>query len=201
MSTLDFELEIGWGTGDRYPVLARAPGGEVTAQMRLPMPLAELDRHLVLVRAAVLASSAVVRRMPTGHEQPVRALGQRLFEALVSGDVRGLYVASCQQARALGGTLRLVLRIRPAELARLPWEFLFDPGQQDYLGLSVPLVRYPEVLAPRRPLRVQPPLRILGISARPKDQPPLAVEGEQQRLHAALGDLSGEGLVELGWVP
>ena len=50
-----------------------------------------------------------------------------------------LYVASAQRAREEGAVLRLVLRIRPPELARLPWEFLFDPGQQDYLGLSLPL--------------------------------------------------------------
>lgn len=37
--------------------------------------------------------------------------------------------------------LRLVLRVRPPELIRLPWEFLFDPGRQDYLSLTVPLVR------------------------------------------------------------
>ncbi|MGH3932438.1 MAG: hypothetical protein ACRDTF_20965 [Pseudonocardiaceae bacterium] len=60
--------------------------------------------------------------------------------------------------------------VRPPELARLPWEFLFDPGRQDYLGLTVPLVRYLQVLAPRAPLRVAAPLRILGMAARPGDQ-------------------------------
>jgi hypothetical protein len=41
-----------------------------------------------------------------------------------------------------------VLRVLPPELAQLPWEFLFDPGQQDYLALTLPLVRYLHVLAP-----------------------------------------------------
>ncbi len=200
MSTLDFELEIGLGTGETYPVLARAPGGEVPAELRLPVPLAELDRQLVVIRGAVLASSAVTRRLPTGDEQPVRQLGQQLFEALIADDVRGLYVASSQRARERGGTLRLVLRVRPPELARLPWEFLFDPGRQDYLGLSVPLVRYPEVLAARQPLHVEPPLRILGMSARPDDQHLLQADKEQRRLRAALTDLQRDGLAELGWV-
>ncbi len=200
MSTLDFELEIGLGTGETYPVLARAPGGEVPAQLRLPVPLAELDRQLVVIRGAVLASSAVTRRLPTGDEQPVRQLGQQLFEALIADDVRGLYVASGQRARERGATLRLVLRVRPPELARLPWEFLFDAGRQDYLGLSLPLVRYPEVLAPRQPLHVEPPLRILGMSARPDDQHLLQADKEQRRLRTALTDLQRDGLVELGWV-
>ena len=201
MSTLDFELEIGPGNDDEtYPVVARSPGGEVPAQLRLPVSLAELDRQLVVVRAAVLASSAVTRRLPSGDEHPVRQLGRWLFEALIADDVRGLYVAGSQGARERGATLRLVLRVRPPELARLPWEFLFDPGRQDYLGLSLPLVRYPEVLAPRQPLHVEPPLRILGMFARPGDQSPLAVDSEQRRLHGALAKLQREAVLELGWV-
>ncbi|MGH3811841.1 MAG: CHAT domain-containing WD40 repeat protein [Pseudonocardiaceae bacterium] len=201
MSTLDFELEIGPGADDEtYPVVARAPGGEASAQLRLPVPLAELDRQLAVIRGAVLASSAVTRRLPTGDEHPVRELGRRLFEALFADDVRGLYVASSQRARERGATLRLVLRVRPPELARLPWEFLFDPGQQDYLGLSLPLVRYPDVLAPRQPLHVEPPLRILGMSARPGDQHPLSMDREQRRLRGALAELQRKALVELGWV-
>ena len=94
----------------------------------------------------------------------------------------------------------LVLRVRPPELARLPWEFLFDPSQGDYLGLTMPLVRYPQVLAPRQPLQVAPPLRILGMVARPGDQHALDTGEEQQRLWTALATLQREGLVELEWV-
>ncbi|HEU0087135.1 MAG TPA: CHAT domain-containing protein [Pseudonocardiaceae bacterium] len=200
MTTLDFELEISSGTGDTYSVVARAPGGEATAVMRLPLTCAELDHQLAVVRDKVLASSAVLRGAPTADERPVRELGQQLFEALVAGDVRSLYVASRQRAREQGSVLRLVLRVRPPELARLPWEFLFDPGQQDYLGLSMPLVRYPEVLAPRQPLQVALPLRILGMVARPGDQHALEVDEEQRRLHTARADLERDGLVELSWV-
>ncbi|MGH3753211.1 MAG: CHAT domain-containing protein [Pseudonocardiaceae bacterium] len=200
MTTLDFELEIGSGAAGSYPVVARAPGGEVAVSMRLPLTSAELDHQVAVVRDKVLASSATLRGTPTADEQPVRELGQRLFEALVADDVRSLYVTSRQQAREQNSVLRLVLRVRPPELARLPWEFLFDPGQQDYLGLSMPLVRYPEVLAPRQPLQVALPLRILGMVARPGDQHALDVDEEQRRLHTALAGLERDGLVELHWV-
>jgi len=200
MTTLDFELEIGADAAGSYPVLARAPGGEAATTLRLPLTPAELDYQLAVVKDKVLVSAAVVRRAPTIDEQPVRKLGQRLFEAVIADDVRGLYVASRQHARENGSVLRLVLRVRPPELARLPWEFLFDPGRQDYLGLTVPLVRYLQVLAPRAPLRVEAPLRILGMVARPGDQHALDAGAEQQRLQVALAGLAREGLVELGWV-
>jgi hypothetical protein len=87
MTTLDFELEIGLGVAGSYPVVARAPGGEATTTLRWSLTLAELDRQLAVIKDKVLVSSAVVRRAPTENEQPVRELGQRLFEALITGDV------------------------------------------------------------------------------------------------------------------
>ncbi len=200
MQTLDFEVEIGPGAGQRYPVTARAPGGDAATSMHLPLTLEELDHQLAVINEAVLASSAVARRGATGDEQPVQQLGRRLFDALVTDDIHALYVTSVQRAREDGAVLRLVLRIRPPELARLPWEFMFDPGRQDYLGLSLPLVRYPQVLAPRQPLQVAAPLRILGMVARPGDQDALEVDDEQRRLRAALAGLERDGLVELAWV-
>ena len=92
-----------------------------------------------------------------------------------------------------------MLRVHPSELTRLPWEFLFDPRQQDYLGLSLPLVRSPHALAPRQQLKVPAPLRILGMVARPGDQHTLDTGQEQQRLQTALARLPA-GLVELTWV-
>lgn len=200
MTTLDFELEIGLGAAGSYPVVARAPSGEAATTLRWSLTPAELDDQLAVIEDKVLASSAVVRRVPTAEEQPVRELGQRLFEALIADEVRALYVASRQRARDNGFVLRLVLRMRPPELARLPWEFLFDPGRQDYLGLTAPLVRYLQVLAPRQPLRVAAPLRILGMVARPGDQHALDAGEEQLRLQAALTGLRRDGLVELEWV-
>ncbi|MGH3976638.1 MAG: CHAT domain-containing protein, partial [Pseudonocardiaceae bacterium] len=141
-----------------------------------------------------------MRRAVTEDEKPVRELGQQLFKALIADDVRVLYEDSKRRARADGCVLRLVLRVRPPELARLPWEFLFDPGRQDYLGLDMPLVRHPQVLAPPQPLRVPAPLRILGMVALPGDQDVLDTGNEQQRLEVALASLQRDGLVELEWV-
>lgn len=195
MTTLDSELEIGLGMAGSYPVVARAPGGEAATTLWWSLTPAELDHQLSVIKNKVLTSSAVVRRAPTEDEQPVRELGQRLFKALIADDVWALCVASRQRARENGGVLRLVLRIRPPELARLPWEFLVDPRQQDYLGLTMPLVRYLQVLSPRQPLRVAAPLRILGMVARPSDQHALDTEQEQQRLQDALA-----GLQQRAWL-
>lgn len=116
--------------------------------MRLSLTDQDFDRELVAVKNAVLASSAVVRRIATADEKPVQQLGRALF----ANDVRVLFGASYQQARQQDAALRLVLRIQPPELARLPWEFLFDGRRGEYVGLRMPLVRYPQVMEPTRPV-------------------------------------------------
>jgi tetratricopeptide (TPR) repeat protein len=95
----------------------------------------------------------------------------------------------------------LVVRVRPPELARLPWEFLFDAGEDDYICLNTPLIRYPTVPQPHLPFQVVPPLRILGMVAKPGDQQALAVNVEKRRLEDGLHDLRRDGRVQLSWVP
>ncbi|MGH3912440.1 MAG: CHAT domain-containing protein, partial [Pseudonocardiaceae bacterium] len=196
MTMLDLELEIGRSTGGSYPVVARV-GGQV-ATSRLPVTSTPLAHPLGAVSSAVRASAAAPRPAATEDEPPVRDWGGQLFEALITGDVRDLYLAGRKRSHEQGAAMRLVLRVRPAELARLPWEFLADPDEQDYLGVGLTLLRHPEVLASRQPLQVAAPLRILGMVVRSDDQQD---GGEaRQRLGAALAGWERAGVVQLGWV-
>lgn len=197
---VDFRIEVGPGGADGYPVVYRTTDGEEASDvMRLPPPH-ELEALAARVPDAVVASSARVRRAVVGSEAPVRELGRMLFDALLGGAGAALLLAARNRAAQRGGQVRMVLRVQPPELARLPWEFLYDTAEDAYVCLEVPLVRHPQVARPVEPLRVAPPLRILGMVARPEDQEPLAVQAEQQRLREALADLLAEGRVELGWV-
>ena len=201
MEAQDFRVEIGAGGAQGYEVILRAPdGGEVAVNMKLPQGTGELESLAARIPDAVIASSAVVRRSVSGEERPVRQLGGLLFDAVLAGEGRAMFAASRHQAGREGRQLRMVLRIRPPELARLPWEFLFDSREDDYVCLSTPLIRYPQVPTPVLPLRVTPPLRILGMVARPGDQETLATADEQYRLRAALADLEAAGQLELSWV-
>ncbi|MFF0776747.1 CHAT domain-containing protein [Nonomuraea wenchangensis] len=201
MTVLDFHVEIS-GEHGGYQVVVRAPdGSEAATPLRLP-PQAELEQLLARIPDAVIASSARVRRNAVGEEIPVQRLGRLLFDALLSrdGDGRALLLASRQRAAREDRRLRMVLHVNAPTLARLPWEFLYDSGEETYLCLASPLVRHPQVLAPRRPLQVAGPLRILCMIARPDDQQPVAAEEERRRIHQAMADLQARGRIELGWV-
>jgi tetratricopeptide (TPR) repeat protein len=165
----------------------------------MSLPTHALNILAARIPDAVLLSSAAVRRPTAVGEQPVRELGMLLFDALFSDQIRGLLITAKHSA-AEGETLRLVLRVDPPELAVLPWEFLFDRGEDDYLCLSTPVIRWPRVPHPVSRQRVEPPLRVLAMAAGPLDQQALAVDDEHDRLRAALAPLQQARLVELTFV-
>jgi len=200
---LDFVIEIGKGEGREYPLsVVFSPAGEARAVMRFPFDQLALENHLLRLEKALLKSGGKRRQVLSPDQEAVRAFGTALFEALFSGEARNRYDVSLERARQAESGLRIKLRIQDARLAALPWEFLFDPRQGDYLCLSnrTPLVRYLELPQPPQPLAVRPPLRILGLVASPSDLPALDVDCEKQRVEAAIEGLRAAGKVELTWL-
>ncbi len=199
---VDFELEIRKGGPREYHVAARSPAGEAQEHMRFPFDEWQLKDKLRDVEVALLRSGGSRRALNTPEEQSVQEFGQALFEALLVGDVRTRYEMSLDKARQQNKGLRLKLRIQPPELTGLPWEFLYDEGQGEYLCLSseTPLVRYVDLRRPIEQLPVTPPLRILGMVSSPLDLDPLNVEDEKRLVEEAVKDLSADGMVELTWL-
>jgi hypothetical protein len=134
--------------------------------------------------------------------QIVRHIGSQLFEALIHDDVRSVYDMSRQTTMANDQGLRIKLRINAPELATIPWEFLYDPRQGEFIALSryTPIVRYLELPLPDPELAVTVPVRILGMVAGPADAAPLDVDREKARLEDALCELQEDGLVESVWL-
>lgn len=84
-----------------------------------------------------------------------------------------------------------------AQLASLPWEFLYRKETRDFLNLSryTPMLRYLDVQRPYTPLQLEPPLRILAIMAGPVDCPALDLSRERALVEASWATLPGGG----GW--
>ena len=194
----DLELEITSGAAPgHYIITVDSPAGETTGQLRL-------DAEQLLSRRRELASAVLASAVPTrgrlsAQEQPVREVGQQLFEAVFAERVYGRYTASLQEAARRGEPLRLVLRLRTPELAALPWETMFDAEADEYLCQREPIVRYVETAQPATPLPVNPPLRVLGLVSAPRDLPMLDVAEEQRRLTNAVDDLRRRRQVEITW--
>jgi len=200
---LDFDLEISGGSGQEYPVsVVHSPAGEGHEIMRFPFDELELKNNLQSLQIALLRSGGKRRSILSSEEQSVQNFGKRLFDFLFSGEVRSLYQVSQVKAHQQGKGLRLKLRIQSPELAVLPWEFLYDARQAEYLSLSrsTPIIRYMELPQPIQPLTVKSPLRILGMIASPVDLAPLDVHREKQRIELSIKKLIEEGLMHLEWM-
>ena len=177
-----------------------SPAGEASATV-------ELDAESLLARRgllqqAVLASAVPSRRVLPETEQPVREVGEVLFAGLLgAGEVAGRYRAAAAVAAERGEELRVVLRIDDPALAGLPWEAMFDQGAGVYVCRQDQLVRHVPVASVPAPLRVRPPLRILGVISSPRGLPALDVDKEQDQLARALARPAAQGLAELHWAP
>ena len=84
----------------------------------------------------------------------------------------------------------MVLRIDDPALAGLPWEAMYDEAAGEYVCRRDQLVRHVPVASVPAPLRVDPPLRILGMVSSPRGLPPLDVGKEQDLLARALSRLA-----------
>jgi len=202
MQYLDFDVEIGAGTGRDYPVAVRSPAGETRTSMHFPFDTLALDNYLTKLQNALLRSGGLGRQALSSEVQAVQDFGQRLFAALFADEVGQRYAVSRERALRQTMGVRLRLRIQAPELAALPWEYLYDPQAAEYLCLSrhTPLVRYVELPQPIQTLTVQPPLRILGMLANPRDQATLDEARERERMRRALQDLEAQHIVQLTWL-
>ena len=197
-------IEVAIGPGGspgvfRVEVVA-SPAGEASAAV-------ELDADALLARRGLLQQAVLVSAVPTRRvlpetEQPVREVGEVLFAGLLgAGEVAGRYRAAAAVAAERGEGLRVVLRIDDPVLAGLPWEAMYDRAAGAYVCRQDQLVRHVPVASAPAPLRVRPPLRILGVVSSPSGLPALDVDKEQDQLARALARPAGLGLAELHWAP
>jgi hypothetical protein len=197
----DFELEIGAGgvPGEFVVRVLRAPvGGEARAALEVDVE-GWLDRR-VEIEDAVMHSTVKARRRLRAFEQPLRDAGSELFDGVFTGEIASVYRASLAVADGKGRSLRVVLRLTEPELAVLPWEALYDSSRRAYVCRKDEVVRHVPATYVIAPLPIEPPLRILGLVAQPRNLAELATDDEQDRLQSALAAPINEGLIELDWV-
>ncbi|MGA2481885.1 MAG: TonB family protein [Candidatus Acidiferrales bacterium] len=196
----DFDLQIE-PAGRKYRVrLLNAPTGQATAEFALPFTDVEVSNFLNRIGQV----RRTMRRVDAPELGAAKEFGGKLFNAVFSGEMFAQLRGSMERAIDSDRGLRLRLRLTdvPA-LADLPWEFLYDANQNQFLTISseTPLVRFLDLPQRIAPLRVSLPLRVLVVIAGPRNLKRLDVEGEWQRVTESLGELSGSGQLELERLP
>lgn len=156
---VDFDITI-QGEQPPYPLLARYKRAYATDQLHASMSDPAWRTTLRDLEQTTL----------TGDVAAIMGVGARLFQALLGGALRELWIAAradLEEERVEG--IRLRLDIAAADVAALPWEALYDPARGTVFAAdsSIILARAATVysrLAPARRLRVQTPVRILIVA-------------------------------------
>ncbi|MFE1879032.1 CHAT domain-containing protein [Streptomyces diastatochromogenes] len=143
--------------------------------------------------------SPIITRGEASTERPVREFGKRLAHTLLRDEISIQFDRCRNLAKSQGKSLRILLRTNGPHVDRIPWEYLVDPSRDDYLALRVPVVRYLRVMNPPPPLALTLPLRVLGVSARPSDLPPLEAEREREKIERAFRQNSSDN-VSVHWL-
>jgi hypothetical protein len=200
---LDFVIRVEKGDGQGYPVsLITSPAGEASGIMVLPLSSAEWQARLGAVGNARGADALRQFDIDDTHKrsglQQTRELGQRLFQALLTGEILACYRTSLHQAKEEGKGLRLRLRIQAPDLAVLPWEFLVDVGPDPVtLSTQTPIVGHIEVPIAAGRLKLKPPIRVLGMVGCHEC---LDVQTEQSLMEQAVEHLRKDEVMTLEWV-
>jgi len=207
----DFELEIGsdlpvgGGPQQYYGRVVRSPAGEAPkSQVKFwfsaPGELAKLRGEL---ESAVLEIDEKNRQGPTTRgEQVLRDFGRGVFRSVFT-DVPSIQ-RTYERSKGAAQDLRIKLRIESADLAGLPWEYLYDEDDMPgFVSLTRPIVRYLETAGGVGCMGVKGPLRILGMIADPStsEWPKLNVVKERDRINKGIDALQHEGKVDFQWVP
>lgn len=197
MKYLDFDMQIERASEGYRARITKSPVGEATSKI-FTIPFSELELENFFLKIGLTQRS--VRRIEAPEMDAAKKFGARLFETVFEGQVQSRLMSSIDLARTQGAGLRIRLRLTDApQLAGLPWEYLYNPGINNFLALSdsTPIVRYLDVPRYVQPLKVKHPLRVLVMLASPTDYPALNVEREWERLREALGDLERSNIVKL----
>lgn len=167
---LNFDLLIeSAGESFRARVL-ESPAGE--AQLDFMPPFSDLELENFYLRVG--RPRRGIRRIDSPEMEAAQQYGSRLFETIFNDDIYACFRSSLEMAQKEGKGLHLRLRVNAPQLADLPWEYLYNSRQEQFISLAVetPVVRYLELSQPLPPKAVSLPLNVLVLISSPSDYPP-----------------------------
>jgi tetratricopeptide (TPR) repeat protein len=186
----------------QYQAEIATPKGTVFNDFILPgdWTTASLSQILNDFRTGVATNRYVTMRDAESDVLTPSQFGTQLFQTIFSGESELLYRDSLRSAQSRGESLPVRLDIQPASLARLPWEFLFDPQETSEIGYlcfgaETPIIRFFD--KEPRPPTYDPPLRLLLVSANPEGLPNLNLERECDIITEAIEPLTSPNKAQL----
>ena len=194
--TYVFDLKI-HRQAEGYLARGRGDSGrEAEGEFRNPFDPLEIENLWLR-----LGRKPRMRRPSEDPEDLAAVFGDRLFRAVFQSSLLRCLDACRNDAERDQATLLIRLGLREVpELADLPWEYLCDRDAAiRFLALSgkTPIVRRLGGLTRTRPLRLEPPLRMLVVTSEPEGYEAVDAEGEWEAIRNALRPATESGHILL----
>lgn len=163
----DFELEVTVESHEQVSIRARS--GASTSDS---LDLNDLRKRTIGIFERWLSKGALNQR------KEFEVLGGHLFEAIFNGKVRKFFEERLSEAQKAGQSLVIRLRFqeKAADLADLPWEYLYYEHDQQFLSTRNKIVLTRDVAFDKEPETLAPessPITILVVVASPKNLAPV----------------------------
>lgn len=203
----DFVLHISAEHGTYYAWVSDSPVGE-TDKVALDELIegSDIEKLRLKLELALARSTTVVRGPPSVAEAALQKFGDTVFDSVF----RRATPIALQFQRSIAALansqscLRVKLRMEAPELAQLPWEYLYDSGAAEWLGLQQrsPIIRVLKAGSGPKEFAVDGKLNILGMISNPGGQWGTLedVDKERQLIQRTMQPLIDEGLVDFRWV-
>jgi CHAT domain/AAA domain len=181
---LDFDLLLERDGSEHWARVLSSPAGEGSRRFEIPFRPGELERSVLRVASLTARHTRAVSQRAV----EARDIGRRLYAAVFAQEIGSLYQHSLSIAQSEDKGLRLLISTADRELASLPWELLYVPGREQFMGLSTqtPVLRYVDSPEPRTVRPAGGALSVLVAISSAEDLPPIDVDKERQILLEAL---------------
>lgn len=184
----NFDISIVPLGNGRFRVDAESPAGEDGEDLDFDLQNQELNELLAYMRGLVAGPSDVQR------------IGNIMRNFLFPPRVWSLYERSRDTVQLQGKAglrIRLRFRLDQGKLMQIPWEYCRDDRDYFALNSGTPVVRYLKTNRAAQPISLPDTVRILVAIASPANQPTIDVDGEIERIEAALGPYRDQGRIDL----
>jgi hypothetical protein len=161
---------------------------------KLPAGRFDPDEMTKLENLGMVESGYLLERM-------YQEVGRDLYQALFPPEVAKLFHVARSQAQSdkRSLALRLIFDVGGAALARYPWELIHDDVPLVADGV-IDLTRYVAFPRPCAALKVNLPLRVLGIAARPSGLPALPSSAEPRAVATGLAPFMEKEALGITWL-
>ncbi len=169
-----------------YKIRVCSDQGDVSNDFRLDMN--EIKLALKLIEKKQTDSELLKR------------LGDKFYQVLLPINIRSQLKATMADAETSQCGVRLRLVFESPEVAKLPWEFLYEESTNTFLAnnTQTALSRYIDVPLQKRDLTITSlPLKVLLVISSPRNLTSLDTDGEEHLIQDALIKHIEEGRIEL----